>query len=304
MTTQQLSLDSTDIPALPPEPEPEPSGSVVSMLERIGSVVVPVGVGLYAMLYLGIQQMYWVFDINPEQAGIDQSVLLGRLMGTLIMLLLILLPVLGILVAVGWLFDKVTRGAVSRVVQGIRRRPWIAAVLAAGWSGVTYLSTTYLFTMDISPLHVLAALALGILAFVVPFRLLRRKPVGRAGMKVLVGALTGIGLGMVLLVGLVTGAGDVRTTGQANDLMNLVGFQDQWVVVKDGDDKPLYDGRDIMLLGESDGVYVFYDCDNMTTFRRPAESTNLGDIRLDPEREPGYTCGSLVKDEEAKPKSG
>ena len=51
-------------------------------------------------------------------------------------------------------------------------------------------------------------------------------------------------------------------------------------------------------------IVVFYDCDNMTTFRRPAESTNLGDIRLDPEREPGYTCGSLVKDEEAKPKSG
>ncbi|MEV6154145.1 hypothetical protein AB0L53_27735 [Nonomuraea sp. NPDC052129] len=273
------------------------------MLELIGSVVVPVGVGLYAMLYLGIQQMYWVFDINPEQAGIDQSVLLGRLMGTLIMLLLILLPVIGALVAVGWLLDKVTRGAVNRLVQAVRRRPWIAAVIAAAWCGVTYLSTSYLFTLEISPLHVLGALVLGILAFVVPFRLLRRKPVGRAGMKVLVGALTGIGLGMVLLVGLVMGAGDVRNTGQANDLLNMVGFQDQWVVVKDGDDKPLYDGRDLMLLGESDGTYVFYDCDYMTTFRRPAESTNLGDIRLDPEREPGYTCGNLVKDEEAaKPK--
>ncbi|MEV0352199.1 hypothetical protein AB0H88_41085 [Nonomuraea sp. NPDC050680] len=272
------------------------------MLELIGSIVVPVGVGLYAMLYLGIQQMYWVFDINPEQAGIDQSVLLGRLMGTLIMLLLILLPVIGALVAVGWLLDKVTRGAVNRLVQAVRRRPWIAAVIAAAWCGVTYLSTTYLFTLEISPLHVLGALVLGVLAFVVPFRLLRRKPVGRAGMKVLVGALTGIGLGMVLLVGLVMGAGDVRNTGQANDLLNMVGFQDQWVVVKDGDDKPLYDGRDLMLLGESDGTYVFYDCDYMTTFRRPAESTNLGDIRLDPEREPGYSCGSLVKDEEAKPK--
>ncbi|MEU7829352.1 MULTISPECIES: hypothetical protein [unclassified Nonomuraea] len=273
------------------------------MLELIGSVVVPVGVGLYAMLYLGIQQMYWVFDINPEQAGIDQSVLLGRLMGTLIMLLLLLLPVIGVLVAVGWLLDKVTGGAVNRLVQAVRRRPWIAAVIAAAWCGVTYLSTIYLFTMEISPLHVLGALVLGVLAFVVPFRLLRRKPVGRAGMKVLVGALTGIGLGMVLLVGLLMGAADVRTTGQANDLLGLVGFQDQWVVVKDGDDKPLYDGRDLMLLGESDGTYVFYDCDYMTTFRRPAESTNLGDIRLDPEREPGYTCGSLVKDEEAtKPK--
>ncbi|MCA2224103.1 hypothetical protein [Nonomuraea aurantiaca] len=272
------------------------------MLELIGSVVVPVGVALYAMLYLGIQQMYWVFDINPEQAGIDQSVLLGRLMGTLIMLLLILLPLIGILVAVGWLLDKVTRGAVNRLVQAVRRRPWIAAVIAAAWCGVTYLSTSYVLTLEISPLHVLGALVLGVLAFVVPFRLLRRKPVGRAGMKVLVGALTGIGLGMLLLIGLIMGAGDVRNTGQANDLLNMVGFQDQWVVVKDGDDKPLYDGRDLMLLGESDGTYVFYDCDYMTTFRRPAESTNLGDIRLDPEREPGYTCGSLVKDEEAKPK--
>ncbi|WP_219463680.1 hypothetical protein [Nonomuraea rhizosphaerae] len=275
------------------------------MLERIGSVVVPVGVGLYAMLYLGIQQMYWVFDINPEQAGIDQSVLLGRLMGTLILLLLVLLPTIGVLVAVGWLLDKLTGGLIGRIVGGIRRRPWIAAILAAAWCGLTYLSITYLLAQEISLTYVLFALVLGILAFVVPFRLLRRKPVGRAGMKVLVGALTGIGLGMVLLIGLVLGAIDVRNTGQANELLGAVGFQDQWVVVKDGDDKPLYDGRDIMLLGESDGTYLFYDCDKMETFRRAAEGTNLGNIRLDPEREEGFTCGQLVKDgEEEKTEEG
>src|SRR4051812_48776590 len=107
MTSHRLSQElpqsppvpptSAPLPAPGPAPDPaveeqDPPGSVVGMLERIGSVVVPVGVGLYAMLYLGIQQMYSIFDINPEQAGIDQSVMLGRLMGTLIMLLLVLLP--------------------------------------------------------------------------------------------------------------------------------------------------------------------------------------------------------------------
>lgn len=144
---------------------------------------------------------------------------------------------------------------------------------------------------------VLIAFTLGVLAFLVPFRLLRRKPVGLAGSTILVGALTGIGLGFLLIAGLVQSADQVRTTGQANDLLMAVGFQDQWTIVRNAeDDSPLYDGRTMMLLGESNGTYVFYDCDRMETFRRPVESTNLGDILLGPEREPGFTCGLLIKD--------
>ncbi|MEV4180069.1 hypothetical protein AB0J28_01305 [Streptosporangium canum] len=36
---------------------------------------------------------------------------------------------------------------------------------------------------------VIVAVGLGVLTFLVPFRLLRRMPAGRAGMKVIVGAL-------------------------------------------------------------------------------------------------------------------
>ncbi|GAA3306224.1 hypothetical protein [Nonomuraea dietziae] len=61
------------------------------------------------------------------------------------------------------------------------------------------------------------------------------------------------------------------------------------------DDKPLYDGRWMMLLGESDGTYVLYDCDKLETLRRPMETTNLGQIELDPEREAGFTCGGLAQ---------
>ncbi|WP_440067778.1 hypothetical protein [Streptosporangium sp. OZ121] len=280
-------------------PVEEENTSALAMIERIGSIIVPIGVALYAVLYLGVEQMYGVFNISPQQAGIDQSVLLGRLMGTLILLLLIVVPLLGLVVGFGWLIDKVTRGAVGRFTAAVRQRPWIAALIAALWCGATYWGLLSLVgELDIAAM-VVVAVGLGVLTFLVPFRLLRRKPVGRAGMKVLTGALTGIGLGFLLILQMVTGAIEVQETGQANDLLPYVGFQDQWTVIKNAeDDKPLYEGRWMMLLGESEGTYVFYDCDKLDTFRRPIETTNLGSIQLQPEREAGYKCGTLVEQDE------
>ncbi|MEW9547303.1 hypothetical protein [Nonomuraea sp. NPDC050783] len=284
-------------PALEPALEPESDGGgVLGILERIGSVVVPVGVALYAVLYLGIEQVYWVFDINPQQAGIDQSVLLGRLVGTLILLLLILVPAVCALVGLGWLADRATRGAAGRLLARVRERPWIVAALAALWSGATYWGLFNLVADLTLGIMVAVAVGLGVLAFLVPFRLLRRRRVGRAGMKVLVAALTGLGLGFVLILGLVESAIEVHESGRSSDLLGYVGFQDQWAVLRDAEhDKPLYDGRWMMLLGESDGTYVFYDCDKKETFRRPMETTNLGDLQLDPDREPGFRCGTLAE---------
>ncbi|GAA2846189.1 hypothetical protein GCM10010517_02850 [Streptosporangium fragile] len=274
----------------------EDEGGVLELLERIGSVVVPIAVALYAVLYIGIEQMYAVFGVNPQQVGVDQAVLLGRMMSTLVLLLLIAAPTLGVVVGLGWLVDKITRGAAHRFVRRIRARPWIAAALAALWCGATYWGTLLLFGELELFVMVVVAVGLSVLAFLVPFRLLRRKPVGRAGAKVIVGGMTGIGLGFLLILGLVEGAVEVQESGQANELLNAVGFQDQWAVLKSAeDDKPLYDGRWMMLLGESDGTYVLYDCDKMETFRRPMETTNLGQIELGPEREAGFTCGGLAQ---------
>ncbi|MER5645115.1 hypothetical protein [Streptosporangium sp. NPDC002524] len=280
-------------------PVEEENSGVLAMIERIGSVIVPIGVALYAVLYLGVEQMYGVFNISPQQAGIDQSVLLGRLMGTLILLLLVVVPLLGLVVGLGWLVNKLTRGTVGRAATAVRERPWIAALIAALWSGATYWGLLNLVgDLDIAAM-VVVAVGLGVLTFLVPFRLLRRKPVGRAGMKVLTGALTGVGLGFLLILQMITGAIEVQETGQANDLLPFVGFQDQWAVIKNAeDDKPLYEGRWMMLLGESEGTYVFYDCDKLDTFRRPIETTNLGSLQLQPEREAGFKCGTLAEQEE------
>ncbi len=290
-----------DAPAEQPPPytapEQEDGGGVLTVLERIGAVVVPVGVALYAVLYLGVEQVYWVFGVNPQQAGIDQSVLLGRLMGTLILLLLVLIPAIGVLVGLGWLIDRVTRGAAGRLLRRLRERPWIVAALAALWSGATYWGLFNLVADLTLGIMVAVAVGLGVLAFLIPFRLLRRRRVGRAGMTVLVAALTGLGLGFVLILSLVKGAIEVQETGQANDLLGYVGFQDQWAVLRDAaTDKPLYDGRWMMLLGEKENTYVFYDCDKQETFRRSMSTTNLGNLQLDPDREPGFRCGTLAED--------
>ncbi|MER7503730.1 hypothetical protein AB0L05_39090 [Nonomuraea pusilla] len=299
MSSHPISLEPPETPALPHDHAPVPpegGGGVLELLERIGSVVVPIAVALYAVLYIGIEQMYAVFGVNPQQVGVDQSVLLGRMMSTLVLLLLVAVPLLGVVVGVGWLIDRLTGGAAGRLVRKARQRPWIAAALAGLWCGATYWGVFRLFgDLDLFVMVVIAV-GLGVLAFLIPFRLLRRKPVGRAGTKVIVGGLTGVGLGFLLILGLVEGAVDVQNTGRANELLNAVGFQDQWAVLKSAeDDKPLYDGRWMMLLGESDGTYVLYDCDKLETLRRPMETTNLGTIELDPEREKGFTCGGLAR---------
>ncbi|MEU6713779.1 hypothetical protein ABZ897_20080 [Nonomuraea sp. NPDC046802] len=294
MVSHRISPEHTDISVDPESHAPtdqETGAGVLALLERIGSVVVPIAVALYAVLYIGVEQMYAVFGVNPQQVGVDQSVLLGRMMSTLVLLLLVAIPVLGFLVGLGWL----TGGAAGRLFQRVRERPWIVATIAALWCGATYWGLFNLVgDLDLFVMVVIAV-GLGAVAFLVPFRLLRRKSVGRAGTKVIIGGMTGVGLGFLLILGLVQGAVEVQETGQANDLLGYVGFQDQWTVLKSADDdKPLYDGRWMMLLGESDGTYVLYDCDRLETFRRPMETTNLGRIQLDPERENGFTCGDLA----------
>ncbi|MEU0478129.1 hypothetical protein ABZ260_02945 [Streptosporangium sp. NPDC006013] len=275
------------------------------MIERIGSVVVPIGVALYAVLYLGVQSMYEVFQVTPEQAGIDQSVLLGRLMGTLILLLLVALPLLGIVVGVIWLADKVTFGTVGKLMNAVRRRPWLIAAIAALWSGATYWGLLEVLGGADLAVKVVVAVGLGVLAFLVPFRLLRRKPAGRAGMKVLIGALSGLGVGFLLILQMINGAVEVQETGKANDLLPLVGFQDQWAVLRSAEnDKPLYESRWMMLLGESNGAYVLYDCDKMETVRRSMDKTILESIQLNPEREEGFKCGGLAEETQTAEATG
>ncbi|MFB4279610.1 MULTISPECIES: hypothetical protein [unclassified Nonomuraea] len=279
---------------------------VLDLLEKVGSVVVPLGVTLYALLYMGYQGMYAIFGITPEQAGIDQSVLLGRLLGTLLPLLILGAIVVGILISLGWLLNVITRGLVGRAVQRTREQPWIIAALAAAWAGASYLGWMYFMTaldaadptakVTVEAGDVLIAAGIGVLAYLVPFRLLRRKPMGRAGLKVLVGALTGIGLGYLLMIQMIYGAIAVLEKGESTALLDAVGFQTQWAKLQDSSGKPLYDSRWMMVLGEREGGYAIYDCDKALTFRKFSESTILTEVQMwPPDRKKGFTCGSLAE---------
>ncbi|MGP3961934.1 hypothetical protein ACTWPT_38700 [Nonomuraea sp. 3N208] len=169
------------LPDEPALPEQRAGSGVMELLERIGSVAVPIAVALYAVLYIGIEQMYAVFGVNPQQVGVDQAVLLGRMTSTVVLLLLVAIPLIGVLVGAGWLIDKLTAGAAGKLLRVARERPWIAATLAALWCGATYWGVFLLFgDLDLFVMVVIAV-GLGVLAFLIPFRILRRKPVGRAG---------------------------------------------------------------------------------------------------------------------------
>lgn len=285
------------MPVIRQTEENDDRSSVISLLERIASVILPIGVALYAVLYLGVEEIYATFGINPQQAGIDQSVLFSRLMSTLVLVVLLGIPLIGLLVGLGWLVNVVTFGAAGRAVTWIRSRPWVAGLIAALWCGATYWGF-YNFFADLDlTVMVVIAVGLGLVTFLVPFQLLRRRPVGRAGLKVLIGALTGLGLGFLLILNLASAAQDMRETGQANFLLSTVGFQDQWAILEDKEKgTPLYDGRWMMLLGEREGTYLIYDCDKMETIRRPMESAVLTQVQLDPEREADFTCGTLAEE--------
>ncbi|MFG1708790.1 hypothetical protein ACFLIM_36890 [Nonomuraea sp. M3C6] len=289
-----------------PQKEEEERASVLDLLEKVGSIVVPLGVTLYALLYMGYQGMYAIFGITPEQAGIDQSVLLGRLLGTILPMLILGAIAIGILVSLGWLLNVITRGLVGRMLQRTRERPWIVAAVAAAWAGASYLGWLYFttaldaadptaaVTVDVD--EVLIAVGLGVLAYLVPFRLLRRRPMGKAGLKVLVGALTGIGLGYILMIQMIYGSITVLEKGESTALLDAVGFQTQWAKLQDSSGKPLYDSRWMMVLGENEGGYAIYDCDKAQTFRKFSESTILSEVQMfGPDREKGFTCGSLAE---------
>ncbi|MEV0391200.1 hypothetical protein [Nonomuraea sp. NPDC050643] len=289
-----------------PEPADEDKAGVLDLLEMTGSVVVPLGVTLYALLYMGYQGMYAVFGITPEQAGIDQSVLLGRLLGTILPLLILGAIVVGLFISLGWLLNLITRGWAGRMAQGVRRQPWIVAAIAAAWAGASYLGFMYFMTaldaadptakVSVEAGDVLIAAGLGVLAYVIPFRLLRRRSIGRAGLKVLVGALTGIGLGYILMIQMMYGAIGVLQKGESTAVLDAVGFQTQWAKLQDSGGKPLYDSRWMLVLGEHEGGYAIYDCDKGLTFRKFSESTILSEVQMwPPDRKKGFTCGSLAQ---------
>ncbi|MFI9552851.1 hypothetical protein [Nonomuraea endophytica] len=299
---------------LPPEqPAPEPEqesakGNVLEVFEKIGSVAVPIAVGMYAMLYLGLTQVYMVFGITPEQAGLDQATIFGRLIGTLIQLFLMALPGVGLLVALGWLLNLATRDSAGRLVHRLREQPWIAATVGALISVVAYWAF-FGMLWDLSGGTLLVAVALvAIFGLLVPFRLMRRRKTGRAGMKVLTGALFGIGLGLMLVAQMIQGAVDIADNGNGNALLQTVGFQNQWATVGDGDGKPLHKDNPeerFLLLGEKEGAYVLYDCGKQETFRRSVEGTTLGMIEFDPDFSDPETgevkaCGYALEDAETQ----
>lgn len=292
MTYQPLAPERAFVEETPPPPPQPERGRVIELVEKVSSFAVPLAVGLYAMLYLGFQSVYEVFGITPEQAGLDQATVFARLLGTLVRVFLWLLPFAGFLAALGWLLNKATRGALSRVSDAAREKPWIAALAAAALSGAGYWAYFLVegsFTAEALTGGDAAMLAavVAIFGLLIPYRMMRRTSPGRAGSKVLTGVLVGVGLGFFLTLGMVAGASDIFTNGNGNAFLQMVGFKNQWAVVTDSDGKALDKNREagdmLMLLGEQDGAYVFYDCGTQQTLRRAVEGTNLADIQLDPD---------------------
>ncbi|MFI7616044.1 hypothetical protein ACIBP6_32965 [Nonomuraea terrae] len=287
MTNETLSPPQQEAVRSAPEAG---RGSVLEILERLGTVVVPVAVAVYALLYMGFESVYDTFGVTPDQAGITQTTIFGHLISTLVLVFLALLPLLGLVIGLCWAVDRITRGAAGRALRWVREKPWPAAAAGAALSGVAYWGLLGIFGVSGTPVLVTVA-AIGVFCLLVPFRLLRAWPSGRAAMRILTGALVGLGLGFVLLGLMTEAAEDVHDKGTSSFVLMLAGFKNQWAEVHDGDGKPLSNDGRWLVLGQDGGSYVFYDCGRAETVIRPIEATTLSEIQIFPESEGARTCG-------------
>lgn len=114
-------------------------------------------------------------------------------------------------------------------------------------------------------------------------------------MRVLTGSLVGMGLGFVLVGWMTQGAEAVYERGEANIVLQLTGFSNQWAEVRDDEGKVLSKGGRWLVLGQDAGAYVFYDCGAAETIRRPIDATILSKIELDPDFDEPRTCGHAAK---------
>ncbi|MEV0379315.1 hypothetical protein [Nonomuraea sp. NPDC050643] len=291
MTNQTLAPPQQDTPDLPEE---KSRGSVLEILEKVGTVAVPIAIAVYALLYIGFESVYDTFGVTPDQAGISQATIFGHLISTLVLLLLALLPVLGLAIGIGWLVNGITRGGAARALRWAREKPWLAAAVGAALSGVAYWGLLGVLGITGTPVVITVAV-IGVFCLLVPFRLLRARPTGRAAMRVLTGSLVGMGLGFVLVGWMTQAAEDVHDNGMGSLVLELTGFQNQWAEVSDGDGKAVSKDDRWLVLGQDGGSYVFYDCGRTETVVRPIEATILTKIELDPDFSDSEPCGYAVK---------
>ncbi|WP_068927559.1 hypothetical protein [Planobispora rosea] len=87
---------------------------------------------------------------------------------------------------------------------------------------------------------------------------------------------------------------ELASTGRGSVVLSLAGFQDQWVTVASIAGKPQRGGVPVLLLGEREGAYAFYDCVRRETFRLPVGSTSLHRFELEPDRPDDFTCDALT----------
>jgi len=233
--------------------------------------------------------VYGEFNVTPEQVGVDQSTMLARAVGALVLLILLGALVAGPLVAPGRLIGKITLGWAARAARAVRARPWLAALVGALWCGATWGFLGYL-EVEAAGLAgiVLVSAAIGVAAFLLPFRLLRRRPAGRAGMTLMMGTLTAIGLGFAFMGWM---EHDARTPPPPGGPACSWSFQDQWASAEERESgKPLRDGARLMLLGETDGLFTFHDCAAGETFRISKDATLARALELYPERADDFDC--------------
>jgi hypothetical protein len=141
---------------------------------------------------------------------------------------------------------------------------------------------------------VVVAVGLGVPAFLAPFRLMRREPIGKTGMKL--GGARPHRHRPGLPADRVADRGGRRDAGDRPGLRRPAPgrVQDQWTVLQDKEEgEPLHEGRWVLVLGESEGMFALYDCDKLETGRRPAESVVLARSSSTRARG-GFTCGGLA----------
>jgi multisubunit Na+/H+ antiporter MnhE subunit len=118
---------------------------LLPMFQGAAAITLPFVVVTYVLVSYLLAKFYEVFGITLDEAGINQTVLLGRMATVIVVLIAVIVPLTCAIVTFVWLLNWMTGGRLRTVLRTAWRQPW-------GQALVVMLLVVWLF-LDSTPSH-------------------------------------------------------------------------------------------------------------------------------------------------------
>lgn len=256
---------------------------VSTLIEQAGTIALPAGLMIYAVLYLPLQRFYESLGVTPEQAGFDQIVLLSRMVLVLFNLVVLGLPVVALVASLGWLAHKATFGHLRRLSGLLWARSYVAVPLIAICAALLVVNHPIFSAVGSEAMWLTALVAL---CYLIPVMWLRRRRKGQTALAMTIVLITAGWLSVVLSSGAHDAAVRLREDGTishgALSLPRILGIVPQFTTARwVNGARPLVGQNQVLyVLGTSDGMHALYDCKGRRVIMVSAEGVDLTSLSV------------------------